>query len=472
MITQDLQAIILAAGKSNRFNTGRTKLLEKICGQEMILFPTKLLALMSIDSTLIVGHKRDEIMEIITKHHGASMRFVTQEEQLGTGHALLCSQHSWEKENILILNGDVPLISQEIIKDLYNQHKESNAALSFVASHYEEHGEYGRVVKNGNKIKIIEAKDFTDNHAEYCCINAGIYIIKKSFLKEYVHKLEQNNNAHEFYITDLVRIASENDYHVQMFIAPFDSIRGINTLKELWAAEHIKRSEIIDYWMSKGVRFSKAHTNHVDLNVTIGSGTIIGQAVQLLGTTTVGKDCVIEPFTILENMLIKNDVIISSHTILKNSRIDEEANIGPFTHIYDACHIGKGTNVGNFCEIKKSIVGDYTKAEHMVHINNAQIGSYVFIGAGTFTNNFDSKKNSETTIKDHALLKGNNQLIPPITIGEYACAQAGSTVNGNIPPHGANLQPNTYTHINQDNLTENGQSPIFSSRKPKDDVTF
>ena len=470
MMSQDVQTIILAAGKSNRFNTGRSKLLEKICGQEMILFPTKLLAFLHIDTTLVVGHKREEITEIVTKHHGTSIRFAIQEEQLGTGHALLCSQPTWEKEHILILNGDMPLISQEIIKNLYDKHKETNAELSFISAHYPEPSAYGRVVKKEGRIKIIEAKDLTGDDTEHCCINAGIYLIKKTFLMEYVHQIESNNQAQEFYLTDLVELASQNNYRVEMIEAPFDSIRGINTLKELWAAEHIKRSEIIDYWMSKGVRFSKAHTIHIDLNVTIGSGTVVGQAVQFIGTTTIGKNCIIEPFAILENMVVKNDTIIHAHTILKNSRIDESAIIGPFTHIHDACHIGKNTTIGNFCEITQSVIGEHTQAEHMVYIGNAHIGSHVFIGAGTFTSNFDGKKNQETTIKDHALLKGNNQLIAPVVVGEHVCTHAGSILKGNISANEMDIDTDekySFVHQKEGSTAQTNTPPIFSRVNPK-----
>ena len=162
MFSNKVQAIILAAGKSTRFNTGRTKLLEKICGQEMILYTTRLLEQLNIPITVVVGYQKDAIQEVITRHHHNSINFVVQEEQCGTGHALMCTQPIWERENILIMNGDVPLVTTDIIENLYEKHIHSHADISFVIAHNADPviGGYGRVVKSENSIKIVEARDF------------------------------------------------------------------------------------------------------------------------------------------------------------------------------------------------------------------------------------------------------------------------------------------------------------------------
>lgn len=339
MDTQALQAIILAAGKSQRFNTDRTKLLEKICGQEMILYATKLFSFLHIDTTLVVGHQKESIIATLTKHHGSSLRFATQEKQLGTGHALLCSQGFWEKEHILVMNGDMPLVSPEIIEQLWQKHQESQAVMSFITAHHPEPSGYGRVIHENRKIKIVEAKDFTGDYTQQCCINAGIYIISRSFLQTYISLLTDKNNAQEFYLTDLVHMASTNNLTVTTVAAPFDTIRGINTFKELWIVEHIKQSEIIEYWMSKGVRFSGAQTVRLDVNVTVGPGSHIEQSSQLLGTTAIGKNCHIKPFCILENATIKNNVTIEPYSLIKNSHLNEGAHVGPFIYLSENSYI-------------------------------------------------------------------------------------------------------------------------------------
>ena len=289
MFLNKVQAIILAAGKSTRFNTGRTKLFEKICGQEMILYPTRLIEQLSVPITVVVGYQKDTIKEVITRHHHNAINFVVQEEQRGTGHALMCTQAIWDREHILIMNGDVPLVTTQIIESLFEKHIATHADISFVTSHHSDPvtGGYGRVIKNNDSIKIVEARDFDGDTHEHCCINAGIYLVRRQFLQQCIQNITQNEQTKEFYITDLIKIASEQKRTITTTTTPFDRIRGINTLQELWAAEHIKRAELIKFWMEKGVHFSVAQNVHIDLDVTIGSGSYIGCGVHLLkGSTT------------------------------------------------------------------------------------------------------------------------------------------------------------------------------------------
>ena len=428
MIGHHIQAIVLAAGKSNRFNVGRTKILEKICGREMILYPAKLLESMNILSTYVVGYQKEAVQATLSNNLDSDPKFVHQKEQLGTGHAVMCTQETWEKDHLLILNGDMPLINREIIQQLFEKHVNSQAVMSFVTAHFEEPNAYGRVVYQDGKVKIIEAKDFVGNLNESCWINAGIYLIKKYFLKEYISKLNTNNKAQEFYITDLVGIASDNNYHVETLPVAYDSIRGINTLKELWEVEHIKRSELIEYWMSKGVRFSKAHTVHIDLDVTIGSGTVIGQAVQLLGKTIIGSNSIVEPFTVLQDATIGNNVTIYSHSVLKESSIANDSKIGPFAYVHSKSKVGEFATVGNFCELSCSIIGNRTQTQHMVYLGNSEIGADVYIGAGTSTNDFDGMLYQKTIIKDKVKLRGNNSIIAPVTVNASEDIEVGCMI--------------------------------------------
>jgi len=334
---KNIQAIILAAGKSTRLNNDKSKLAETICGQPMILYPTKLLEKMNIPTTVVVGYLKSVIKKIITQEHGDAIQFVVQEKQKGTGHALACTQEVWKKDNILVLNGDAPLLTEETVALLLQKHQESGAAISFVTSCNPDptSKSYGRVVRNDNAIKIVEAKDFTDDATKYCCINAGIYLIAKDFLTECISSLKDNNANHEFYITDLVLIASEKNLPVVTIKAPFDQIRGVNTYQELWAAEQIKRSELMKHWMDNGVRFSVAQSTHVDLKVTIGAGSIIGCGVQILGKTTIGKNCTIAEFCVLQNAVVEDNAIINTHSIVTNAVVATGTHIGPFAHLTD-----------------------------------------------------------------------------------------------------------------------------------------
>lgn len=428
----NLHAIILAAGKATRFNTGNTKVIEKICGQPMILYPTRLLSSLNIDTTVVIGYQKKAVQKIITKTHAELIDFVVQEEQLGTGHALLCAQPHFKKDHILIMNADVPLINESLINNLYTKHIESQAAFSFVSAHHTDpQSRYGRVIKKDGIIEIVEAKHFNGDHNEHCCINAGIYIARKDFLDTYINTIQQTGK--EFYITDLVHIASQQGLPVAMMDAPFDVVRGVNNYEELWAVEQIQRAHLIKYWMQRGVRFFAAQTAHIDLNVTIGAGTFIGTGVHLLGETTIGKYCTIEAFSYITDSLIDDQATVKSHSLIEQSHIHEHALVGPFVHVGPKATIGEGSHIGNFVEIKKSTVGKGSKAKHLSYIGDATIGNNVNIGAGAITCNYNGIAKHHTKIDHDAFIGTNTSIIAPVTIGKNAFTAAGSTITENVP---------------------------------------
>ena len=449
-MNNNLQAIILAAGKSTRFNTEKTKLVETICGQAMILFPTKLLQTLNIPTTVVVGYQQEIVKNIINTEHKDTINFVVQEKQEGTGHALACTQSLWQHDHILVMNGDVPLVTPETITALYTQHIHYNAAISFVtASNPDTTGKsYGRIVKTDTSISIVEAKDFTGDTTAAHDINAGIYLINKKFLHDYIATLNDNNANNEFYITDLVKIASQNNLVVTTLKVPFNMIRGINTFQELLIAEQIKRSELINHWMNQGVRFLFAHNIHLDSNVTIGQGSFIGNGVHLQGTTTIGKNCNIQDFSYLENVIIEDNVTIYSHCVIKNSYIQSGAEVGPFAHLRSNVSIGKNSAIGNFVEVKNSTIDMHTKAKHLSYIGDATIGSHVNIGAGTITCNYDGVNKHKTTIKDHVFIGSNNTIVAPITIGHNAFTAAGSTITSDVPDNALAIARTPQTNKN------------------------
>ena len=212
----NLQAIVLAAGKSTRLQSGSTKLIEKICGRELILYPTILLEKLGIPTIAVVGFQKEAVMAAIQQHHNDRIQFVVQEEQHGKGHALWCSRDYWNAEDLLIMSGDLPLVTEEIIETLYTQHKNTNAAISFVMAHNSEpsSASYGRVVKTHAGIAIEQ--EFDGDMHEHCCINAGIYMVSRAFIAQHINTIDQSEYTKEFFITDLVKIASDtnqNHYH-------------------------------------------------------------------------------------------------------------------------------------------------------------------------------------------------------------------------------------------------------------------
>lgn len=319
-----IQAIVLAAGQGSRFNTGISKLITPLCGQPMIVYPLKIVASCVTSTTVIVGFQKETVQQSIINAAVPSITFAEQQEQLGTGHAVLCSARYWHADHLLIINGDMPLITQDIIQKLSALHINQHAAISFaIAHHVDPASAYGRIVQHNGTIQIIEKKHFTGNIADYPYINAGIYLINRTFLEQHLPHLQQNSSTHEFYLTDLVEIANKNGLTISMLDTPYESIRGINTLQELATVEQMLCMQRIHYWMERGVRFILPHTIYIEHAVTIGKGTVIGAGAHLMGATHIGEFCTVDPYTILHNEVIQNNARVTRSTYqLKQSSIN------------------------------------------------------------------------------------------------------------------------------------------------------
>ncbi|MCL5436578.1 MAG: bifunctional UDP-N-acetylglucosamine diphosphorylase/glucosamine-1-phosphate N-acetyltransferase GlmU [Candidatus Dependentiae bacterium] len=434
MVRSGIQAVILAAGSSSRFGTTKTKLSFPICGQELVAYPAKLLAEAQIPIVCIVGYQKEVVKAALARHNLPSLTFVEQTEPRGTGHALLCARDSLYAELVLVINGDVPLVTREIIDDLIETHRSRDATITLVTSQSPTAAAegYGRIVYQDGKLTIVEARNYTENRDANQYINAGIYLFKRSFLEQALPLLQANAKTGEIYLTDLVYHASIRNEPVATTYAAFDSVRGINTLKELWAAEHIKRSDLISQWMSQGVRFIAAQNVYLDLDVTIGMDTTIAPGAMILQGSSIGKGCSIGAYAQITSSIIHDNAIIQPHTIVTNTTVHSHAQIGPFAHLRSST-IQPRAIVGNFVEINRTTLGRQTKAKHLSYLGDAVIGAGVNIGAGTITCNYDGIQKYTTIIHDNALIGSNNALVAPVTIGANAMTGAGSVITSNVP---------------------------------------
>jgi bifunctional UDP-N-acetylglucosamine pyrophosphorylase / glucosamine-1-phosphate N-acetyltransferase len=479
MAIHDVQAVILAAGKSSRFNTGRSKLLEKICGQEMILYLTKLFATMHVPTIAVVGFQKEMVGETIKHHHGDAVTLIPQYEQRGTGHALLCTKDSWQHDTILVVNGDIPLITEEILQRLYQKHQELNAAISIVLAHQADQsaGAYGRLVRNTTYMEIVEANDFKGDPAEHSLINAGIYLIDKKFLLSAINEVQQHHISKEFYIVNLVKIASQASLAVGTIVVPFDQVRGINTLEELLAVEQIKKAELIKHWMHHGVRFYATHNLHLDIDVTIGSGTEIGSGVQLVRGTSIGNNCKINEYVSVSASKIGDHVTVYPFSVITDTTVGDHAQIGPFAHLRAQTTLDAHVAIGNFVEVKNSTINSHTQARHLSYLGDAQIGSGVNIGAGTITCNFDGHTKNTTTIKDNVFVGSNNTLVAPVTIHQNAFTAAGSVITADVPENSLALgrarqvTKEGYAHILRTRLGSKAPSTFVAASTDKQDHT-
>lgn len=427
------QAIVLAAGRSSRFNTSATKLSFTICGQEMIRYPLNLLQSLAIKTHVVVGYQQETIRSILAKN-SYPIECVEQTIQKGTGHALLCTQEYWTEETLLVLNGDTPLLTQAQVKNLIEQHRATSAAISLIVGRTNDLSVtgYGRVIQEGKHVAIVEHRDFTGDLQRSYLLNAGVYAIDRSFLEEAIPHLKIHPHG-EMYITDLVHIASEQKRTVSLVEVPFDYVRGINTLRELYAAERFVRLEAINAWMAKGVRFIDPESVIIDSDVTIGSNTTIGFGVHLRKGTQIGENVTIDAFSVLDSAAVGNSVTVYSHSVITHSSIHSSAKVGPFARIHQQSILHSESVVGNFVEVSKTSLGSKSKAKHLTYLGQAQIGKEANIGAGTITCNYNGVTKHTTIIEDGAFIGSNSALLAPVTIGSEAIVAAGSVITESVP---------------------------------------
>ena len=429
-----MQAIILAAGKSSRFNTTASKLSFTLCGQELLVYPVRLLQTLDLHTTVVLGHQKQELQAILNKYNFSNICSVEQQEQHGTGHALLCTKHLWHEEHIIVINGDMPLVTQETIQKLSTHHQGTGATITFVVAQATDSTitGYGRIIQEGKHVHILEAREFNKNTHEYPLVNAGIYCFKRSFLEKVLPTLHASASG-EIYLTDLIRSASTAGEIIETIQVPFDSIQGVNTLKELSRAEQLKRRELIDYWMSQGVRFESPETVHIDLAVTIGKDTVIGASVQLRGQTHIGNNCFIDAFCVIDTSTIGNNTHVYAHSVIHDALLNNFVHVGPYAHVHKKSILGAHVVVGNFVEVSKSRLDTQTKVKHLAYIGQAEISAKVNIGAGVIICNYNGVTKHDTIIHTNAFIGSNSVLVAPVTIGADAFVAAGSVITHNVP---------------------------------------
>jgi len=433
-----IEVIILAAGLGTRMKSTTVKVLHRAAGRPLIDYVVDLAKQISDKPpVVIVGHQR----EAVQKWLGDRARYAVQEEQLGTGHAVLQAAKILGKSgprNILILSGDVPLTRAETLKGLIEEHERSRNALTLLTMTLPDPAMYGRIVRDssGGVVKIVEAKDAGDTEKKIGEVNAGIYVFAREPLFENLDKLSSDNAQGEYYLTDLLGMLRKSGQRVGAMIVddPVEAI-GVNSRAELATVEEIIQRRVVEKLMRDGVTFRNPATVVIDSMVAIGADTVVYPFVTLEGTTKVGRDCVIEPGVHLHNVTVGNNVHLKSGSVAEDAIIEDEATIGPYAHLRPGTQLGKHVRVGNFVETKKAIFGQGAKASHLSYIGDAEIGADVNIGAGTITCNYGlDRKKHRTTIGDGAYIGSDSMLVAPVRIGRGAITGAGAVVTKDVPP--------------------------------------
>ncbi len=431
---EEVSAIILAAGEGKRMKSKKSKVLHEVCGKPIIRWVLDAVKQSGIKhSVIVVGHQADKIKAYME----GEAEFALQEEQLGTGHAVIKAEAlvKGKQEYVIILSGDAPLIKTETIKNALECHiKESNVATILTANLDDATG-YGRIIRNdeGKVIKIVEDKDASDDEKLVKEINSGIYCFTTKYLYESLAKINNSNSQKEYYLTDTIEILLNDSLKVgAVRVKDSSELLGINNRIQLAQAEKIMRKRIVDYHMENGVTIINPEDTYINADVSIGTDTIIYPGCIIEGLSKLGVETIIGPNSHIINSVIGDNVRIQN-SVLLNSHIDRNAQIGPFAYLRPDSIIGKEVKIGNFVEIKNARVGDGTKVPHLTYIGDADLANNINIGCGCITVNYDGEEKHKTIIKNNAFIGCNSNLVSPVIINEDTFIAAGSTITEDVP---------------------------------------
>ena len=429
-----LSIVILAAGQGKRMNSDLPKVLHKLAGKALLdhVTTTALKLDPSQPPIVIHGHQGD-----VLRHQLAflNVTWIEQTKQLGTGHALQQALPQIPSgDRVLVLYGDVPLISVETLKQFILSTPAN--ALGIITASLPNPTGYGRIIRNdGNKIiNIIEEKDANEKERQIQEINSGIYLIPAAHLQKWLPQLRNDNAQQEYYLTSIVHFAVKENIEISS-IKPkaHEEIFGINDRLQLSALERVYQRQIAERLMLQGVTICDPNRLDIRGEVIIGKDVTIDINVILEGRVVIGNQCTIGPHTILRNAILGDHVEIRANSIIDGSEIANDCIIGPFARLRPGTELAASVHVGNFVEIKNGIIGEHTKINHLSYIGDSHIGKRVNIGAGTITCNYDGVNKHHTHIGDEAFIGSNSQLVAPIKIGEGATIGAGSTITRDAP---------------------------------------
>ena len=433
-MNDNLEVIILAAGLGTRMKSGTIKILHRAAGRPIIDYVLDLASdLCPEPPVMVVGYQREAVQKCV----GTRARYAVQEQQLGTGHAVLqAAQYIDPTKRVMILSGDVPLTRIETLRRLLEEHERAGNALTLLTMKLADPGMYGRILRDehGGVTRIVEAKDATEEQRRIDEVNAGIYVFNGEHLFENLRNLTPENAQREYYLTDLLSVIQKEGHGVGAVIAddPIEAL-GVNSRSELARVEREIQRRVVDRLMTEGVTFRNPDTVVIDSTVAIGPDTVVYPFVTLEGTTRIGEGCVIDPGVHLNNVTVGDDVHVKTGTVAEDAIIEEEASVGPYAHLRPGTKLGRRVKVGNFVETKKAVFGDGAKASHLSYIGDAEVGADVNIGAGTITCNYDGVNKHKTTIEEGAFIGSDSQLVAPVRIGRGAYVGAGSTVTKDVP---------------------------------------
>jgi bifunctional UDP-N-acetylglucosamine pyrophosphorylase / glucosamine-1-phosphate N-acetyltransferase len=431
------QALILAAGKGTRMKSGRAKVLHPVLGVPMLEHVVRAVAAAgAAPVAVVVGYQADTVERAF---EGRGLAFVRQDPPLGTGHAVQAARATFAAHpdrTLLVVNGDLPLLRPETLERLLARHRESGPAATLLTVALDDPGAYGRVLRDddGGVRAIVEARDASAEVRAVREINAGLYVFEVPALLGVLDALQPQNAQGEYYLTDVIGLLRRGGQRVEAVRAehPAEAL-GVNSVAELAEAGRLLRARRTQALMAAGVGIEDPDSTHVGLDVVVEADATLRPYTFLEGRTVVHAGATVGPFVRLVDTEVGQGAQILDHCLLRQSTVGEGAVVGPFAHVRPESRIGARAKVGNFVELKKTTLGDGSKAPHLSYIGDATVGPAVNIGAGTITCNYDGTHKHPTRIEAGAFIGSDTTLVAPVTVGEGAYVAAGSAITEDVP---------------------------------------
>ena len=441
--------VVLAAGKGTRMRSELPKVLHQVAGLPLLAHVLNAIeaipdapAFASLQTTLS-GHRPVVVVgygaEHIAANFGEHCHYALQEQQLGTGHAVLMARDEIDAldprpDIVLVCYGDTPLVTAEVLARVLAEHRARQAAVTFLTGMAQLPSDYGRVVRDGqgNVREIVEVRRASEQQKSIREVNSGVYCFQRAWLWPALENLPRNPSG-EYYLTDLVGIAAAQGQVVATVAGELDETVGINDRVQLAEIEQLLRRRILERHMYAGVTIVDPVTTYIGAGVEIGRDTIILPGTMITGDTRIGSSCRIGPGATIENSTLGNGCVVRQ-SVLEETTFEDGVNIGPFSHCRHGAYLARNVHMGNFGEVKNSYIGRETAMHHFSYIGDATLGEAVNVGAGTITCNYDGVRKNRTIIGDGAFIGSDTMLVAPVTVGEHAITGAGSVVKHDVPP--------------------------------------
>jgi bifunctional UDP-N-acetylglucosamine pyrophosphorylase/glucosamine-1-phosphate N-acetyltransferase len=429
---------IMAAGKGTRLKSQLPKVLHEVGGKPLLahVIAAATHVVPANDVFAIIGHAADRVRAALAP---TGVNFILQDQQRGTGHALMVAQSALSTyDHVIVLSGDAPQITPQTIAQLLNFHLDQQAAMTLLGADLDQPTGYGRILRKGPhsaEVKaVVEEKSASPAQKKIHEINAGFYVFAVPQLFLHIKKLSTTNSDSEYYLTDMAQVLRKAGQRVVVWKTDNSAeVLGANTRAELSLIDQQMRMSKCRELMAAGVTIFYPESCVIDSDVAIASDTVLEPFVQILGRSRIGSSCRIRSYNVIQDSELADGVLLRNGCILEDSRVGPNAILGPYSHLRPGSDIGEDAHVGNFVETKKIKLGKGSKANHLTYLGNAEIGAGVNIGAGTITCNYDGAHKHTTVIEDGAFIGSDTTLVAPVRVGKGAYIGAASCITSDVP---------------------------------------